>query len=78
MAQVERSNTMYRISSSKLFDEGSLLPPGVRAGELSFVATDARDATGQVHGGTDATSQARRALDNLNTALGEVEQPAGA
>ncbi len=48
MAQVERFNTMYRISSSKLFDEGSLFPPGVRAGELTFVATDARDATGQV------------------------------
>ena len=78
MAQVERSNTMYRISSSKLFDEGSLFPPGIRAGELTFVATDARDARGQVHCGTDATSQARRALDNLSTALGEVEQPAGA
>ncbi len=78
MAQAERSNNIYRISSSKLFDEGSLFPPGVRAGELSFVAADARDATGQVHGGTDATSQARRAPDNLSTALGEVEQPAGA
>jgi len=74
MAQVERSDTIYRISSSKLFDEGSLFPPGIRAGELTFVATDARDATGQVHGGTDATSQARRALDNLSTALEEVEQ----
>ncbi len=78
MAQVERSNTMYRISSSKLFDEGSLFPPGVRAGELTFVPADARDARGQVHGGTDATSQARVVLDNLGIALGEVDQPAGA
>lgn len=65
---------MHRISSPKLFNEGSLFPPGIRAGELTFVTTDARDARGQIHGGTDATSQARRSLDNLNTALGEVGQ----
>jgi 2-iminobutanoate/2-iminopropanoate deaminase len=74
MAQFEGVNTVHRISSPKLFSEDALFPPGVRAGELTFVATDARDATGQIHRDTGATSQARRSLYNLSTALGEVGQ----
>lgn len=51
---------MDRISSPKLFNEGSLFLPGIKAGELTFVAADAREASGQIHGGVDAGSQARR------------------
>ena len=57
-----------------LFDERSLFLPGIRAGELTFVAQDARGPHGSTGDARDAASQARQTLENLRTALREVEQ----
>lgn len=65
---------MDKISSARLFDESSLFLPGVRAGELTFVAADAREPDGSIREARDATSQARKTLENLTTALCEVKQ----
>ncbi|MBI2997762.1 MAG: RidA family protein [Deltaproteobacteria bacterium] len=65
---------MDRISSPRLFDHSSLFLTGVRAGELTFVAQDARGPNGSIGPARDAGSQARRTLENLRTALGEVGQ----
>ncbi len=74
MVKTKGAAIVDRISSSKLFNEDSLFLAGIRAGELTFVTADARDASGQIRGDVDAVSQARRALENLSTALGEVDQ----
>lgn len=63
-----------KISSTSLFDERSLFLPGVRAGELTFVAQDARGPHGSTGAARDAVSQARYTLENLRTALCEVDQ----
>lgn len=62
------------ISSANLFDESSLFVQGTRAGELTFVAQDTRAPDGSIGGARDARSQARRTLENLRTALREVDQ----
>lgn len=65
---------MDRISSARLFDESSLFLPGVRAGEVTFVAQDARGPHGSTGDARDARGQARQTLENLRTALREVGQ----
>jgi len=65
---------MDRISSARLFDESSLFLQGVRAGEMTFAAQDARGPEGSTGHARDAASQARRTLENLRTALREVDQ----
>ncbi len=65
---------MDTISSASLFDESSLFLPGVRTGELTFVAQDARGPNGSTGDARDAGSQARQTMENLRTALREVRQ----
>ena len=65
---------MDRISSAKLFDESSLFLQGVRAGNLTFVATDARGPDGSIPDAGDSGNQARQTLENLRTALWVREQ----
>lgn len=65
---------MNKISSARLFEENSLFLPGIRAGELTFVAQDAREPDGSIRDARDTGNQARQALENLRTALREVDQ----
>lgn len=65
---------MEMICSAKLFDERSLFLQGIRAGELTFVAQDARGPDGSIGAARDARSQTRQTLENLRTALREVKQ----
>ena len=65
---------MDRISSARLFDESSLFLQGVRAGNLTFVATDARGPDGSIPDKRDPGNQARQTLKNLRTALSGVNQ----
>jgi 2-iminobutanoate/2-iminopropanoate deaminase len=63
-----------KISPPNLFDQSSRFLTGVKAGELTFVAQDARGPDGSIGSARDARSQARRTLENFRTALSEVGQ----
>lgn len=63
-----------RVASAKLYDESTLFAAGVRAGELAFLSQDARGPDGSTGASADIAAETRRTLDNLRTALHEINQ----
>ena len=57
------------INSQKLYSEEGLFSQGIKAGEYTFIAQDARGSNGSLASPADTESQAYQTLEHLRLAL---------